>query len=325
MIGNNWSSLYKNLAIWGQRVQKSGSPLRTRFAPSPTGHLHLGHVASALFVQTIAQWLGAEVILRLEDRDRFRVRDPYYRSIVEDLAWLGFTYDRQASPDLTQPCPYRQLGNEERYELALKRLGEEAIYGCDCSRRQIIERYGQTTGELRYLGFCRQRQLDLGRSDLGIRWKIDERDFEFEDGFLGVQRQNPWQQCGDPLLRDRHGCYTYQFAVVADDIFQGVNLIVRGQDLLNSTARQIQLWQSLSSDPVPNVAHHPLICDRSGQKLSKSQGSTAIAQRRASGESAQTLLGEVAHYLGAIETFRPLELPEIIDLSIAGIEAAAPV
>ena len=283
----------------------------------------MGHVASALFVYAIAQWLDAEVLLRLEDRDRGRVRAPYYQSIVEDLTWLGFTYDRQASTDLSQPCSLRQLGNEDRYRSALARLGKGAIYGCDCSRRKIIERYGQTTGELRYLGFCRQRQLGVERNDVGIRWKIDDRDLEFEDGFLGYQRQNPWQQCGDPLLRDRHHCYTYQFAVVVDDIHHGVNLIVRGRDLLNSTARQQKLWQKLSSDPVPYAAHHPLVLDRSGQKLSKSKGSTAIRERRLSGEDPRILLGQVAHHLGSIENFRPLDLPEIAHIFIEDVEAAA--
>ena len=249
----------------------------TRFAPAPTGWLHLGHVVNALHVWGIARERGGRVILRLEDHDRTRCRDEYADAILEDLEWLGFV------PDSIAP---RQSSHErtDRYEAALETLRADGrVYACDCSRRDIAmdvpDRFGE---EMRYPGRCRARGLSLDstparriRMDGGAETFIDER--------LGEQRQSPADQCGDFLIRDRAGNWTYQFAVVVDDLDQGVNLVIRGEDLLSSTGRQIRLARLLGRSTPPAFHHHALVRNPDGSKLSKSAGDTSIRELRQKG------------------------------------------
>ncbi len=256
----------------------------TRFAPAPTGWLHLGHVVNALHVWGIARERGARVILRIEDHDRTRCREEYVDGILEDLEWLGFV------PDSVAP---RQSAAERtaRYESALARLHHAGlVYACDCSRRDIAmdvpDRFGE---EMRYPGRCRAR--GLGRdSTPARRVRMDDGGETFVDERLGEQVQSPSQQCGDLLVRDRAGNWTYQFAVVVDDLDQGVDLVIRGEDLLSSTGRQIRLAKLLGRTAPPQFLHHALVKNPDGSKLSKSAGDTAIRELRALGRSREELL-----------------------------------
>src|SRR5688572_16968673 len=220
-------------------------PPLTRFAPSPTGYLHLGHVVNAIYVWGIARALGGRVLLRLEDHDRIRSRAEYEAAILEDLDWLGF------APDVGRHPLMRQSDTPEIYRDALDALKRTAhVYACDCSRSDI--------GGERYAGRCRTRQLadEPGR---GVRVHFDEKTVHAHDLLAGTLEQTPAEQCGDLLIRDRDGNWTYQFAVTVDDFGHGVTLVVRGADLLASTGRQLMLAGMLGRTSPPVFLHHPLI------------------------------------------------------------------
>lgn len=258
-------------------------PLVTRFAPAPTGYLHLGHVLNAIYVWDIARASGADarVLLRIEDHDRTRSRPAFEAALLEDLDWLGFLPDG----DLV-----RQSERDGLYASALDRLSQLGLtYGCECSRSEI--------GSGRYPGTCAARELSLS-SRLSIRVRLDNRVERFDDVRLGLQEQQPSAQCGDLLVRDRHGNWTYQFAVVVDDWLQGVNLVIRGEDLLDSTGRQIQLARLLGRDVPPRFLHHELLMKTSSQKLSKSDGDTGVRDLRAKGWSADAVIDRAVTLAG---------------------------
>lgn len=256
-------------------------PLTTRFAPAPTGFLHLGHVLNAIWVwETARASPDGRVLLRIEDHDRQRSRKTWEDSILDDLAWLGFEADGPA---------VRQSERHVIYEEALDTLRRRGlVYACACSRADIA---GQ-----RYPGTCARKDLPESKG-FGLRIRIDEAIERFDDRRLGPQTQQPSVQCGDVLARDREGHWTYQFAVVVDDWQQDVNLVVRGEDLLDSTGRQIQLARLLGRREPPAFLHHPLIMKSPTQKLSKSDRDTGVRDLRAKGWSASQVLAAIPREL----------------------------
>jgi glutamyl/glutaminyl-tRNA synthetase len=275
----------------------------SRFAPAPTGFLHLGHVVNAAYVWGETRARGGRVLLRIEDHDRQRSRRDYEAEILDDLAWLGFAADGP---------PVRQSERGEIYERALQGLRRQGlVYACNCSRADITRdgrperadlhrtvgtpfqraRVGRPDrpplrstdhAELRYPGTCRDRGL-AEAPGLGIRVRLDDTVERFVDLRHGPQQQQPSAQCGDLLVKDRDGNWTYQFAATVDDFVQAVTLVVRGDDLLASTGRQIQLARLLGRGEPPVFLHHPLIMKSPGQKLSKSDGDSGIRELRAKG------------------------------------------
>jgi glutamyl/glutaminyl-tRNA synthetase len=284
------------------RARLPRAPL-TRFAPSPTGYLHLGHVVNAIWVWGLARVLGGRVLLRIEDHDRGRSRPEYEEAVLEDLAWLGLV------PDLG---PTRQRDATAMYLDTLGALEQRGlVYACDCSRRDIAREAGDVPHlETRYPGRCRDRGL-LPGPGLGQRLRLDDTVEQFSDALLGQQEQTPALQCGDLLLRDRHGYWTYQFAVVVDDLRQGVDLVVRGADLLSSTGRQIALARMLGRDDPPVYLHHPLLHRPDGAKLSKAAGDTGIRELRAAGVSPQEVLGRAAEAAGLTMGARSLRAEDL--------------
>jgi len=278
-------------------------PLRaslTRFAPAPTGWLHLGHVLNALYVWNTARTIGCRVMLRIEDHDRERCRREYERGILDDLDWLGLVPDEYPTRMFSAgACEGRQSDREGIYRAAFDRvLGQHLVYACECTRRTLAGAAAAGGGaETRYPGTCRDRNLPL-REGVGWRVKLPGGAETFEDGLLGTQVQSPAEQCGDLLIRDRLGNWTYQFAVAVDDWHQGVDLVIRGADLLASTGRQIQLARLLGRQVPPLFMHHPLVMKAPGQKLSKSDGDTAIRELRAAGWTPDRIFAEVARLLG---------------------------
>jgi len=267
-------------------------PLVTRFAPSPTGYLHLGHVVNAIYVWGVARALGGRVVLRVEDHDRLRSRRKYEQALLEDLTWLGFEPDTGLAPLL------RQSDTPARYEAALADLGRaHHVYACECSRKQI--------GGERYDGSCRERRLEAlpGR---GIRVRLGPETESFTDALLGPLEQVPAEQCGDLLVRDLDGHWTYQFAVTVDDVQQGITLVIRGADLVSSTGRQLALARMMGRTTAPIFLHHPLLRDARGGKLSKSAGDTGVRELRAAGVSAPEVIGTAASLVGLTDHRRPL-------------------
>ncbi len=260
-------------------------PFVTRFAPAPTGYLHLGHVRNAIHVWDAARRAAGRVLLRIEDHDRQRSRPEFEHAILEDLDWLGFVPDGPA---------VRQSDREHLYRAAFDRLVAEGfVYGCDCTRTMLQAVPPGPDGERRYPGTCRDRGLrpvvePVGGSPDGLGWRVRmEPGVErFDDGLCGPQVQEPAEQCGDLLVRDRLGNWTYQFAVVVDDIEQGITDVIRGLDLLASTGRQMRLSRLLGRAEPPRFAHHSLVMKSATEKLSKSDGDTGVRDLRAVGWTA---------------------------------------
>ena len=292
----------------------------TRFAPSPTGYLHLGHVVNAIYVWGLARAMGGRVRLRIEDHDRIRSRGPFESAILEDLAWLGFVPDDGLHP------VRRQSGNESAYARALAALqSTHHVYACACSRKDIgtrLRRGAASAGQgtERYPGTCRDRRLRPGDAvprGMGVRVMFDNAPEPFHDLALGDVVQTPAEQCGDLLLKDRDGHWTYQFAVTVDDIDDGITHVIRGLDLLSSTGRQIKLARMLGRLHPPHFFHHPLIVKPDGEKLSKASGDSGVRDLRGAGEGPSLVLGRAAAAVGLIGDIRPLDTIE------AGALAAA--
>jgi glutamyl-tRNA synthetase/glutamyl-Q tRNA(Asp) synthetase len=288
----------------------------TRFAPSPTGLLHLGHAVNAIYVWGLARAFGGRVLLRLEDHDRSRCRPGYESALLDDLDWLGLVPDEGPTDAFRHgPHPLRQSDNGARYDAALARLEARGeVYACDCSRRDIARAVPVAAGEEpRYPARCRTRGVDP-RATPARRVRIEPGVERFHDLRLGPVAHDPDAQCGDLLLRDRSGQWTYQFAVVADDIEQQVDVVIRGEDLLDSTARQIRLARLLGRDVPPRYLHHPLIRKPSGEKLSKAAGDAGLRELRAAGVSAAEVLGRAAFLAGLQAAPRPIEAGELARL-----------
>ncbi len=290
----------------------------TRFAPSPTGYLHLGHVANAIHVWGVAQALNGRVLLRLEDHDRGRCRLGYEIAILEDLEWLGLEPDLGPVAEFQGGrSPFRQSDNDVRYVSALQRLGAKfRVYACDCSRKDIAGDSDVPDQETRYPGYCRDRNLAMQKGQ-GIRVALESASEQFTDLLLGEQQQDPYAQCGDMLLKDRLGNWTYQFAVTVDDAEQNIDLVIRGQDLLASTGRQIRLARMLGRSTPPAYMHHGLIRHESGAKLSKSNRDTGVRDLRAAGMSPGRVLGTAAHLTGLIDVPRELSVRDLGNLLIS--------
>ena len=253
----------------------------TRFAPAPTGYLHLGHIVNALYVWGAAHDRDGQVLLRIEDHDRQRSRPEYAAAIVEDLAWLGLVPDGAI---------VRQSERDAIYRKTLQPLiDRELVYACTCSRNEI-------NSEL-YANTCRDKDRPLTE---GVSWRVrmDPGVERFFDERLGPQEQDPSLQCGDVLVRDRLGNWTYQFAATVDDHLQRITDVIRGVDLLASTGRQIRLARLLGRATPPRFWHHPLVMKSPTQKLSKSDGDTGIRDLRAAGWTAEQVLAKARDLSG---------------------------
>lgn len=281
--------------------------LRTRFAPSPTGELHLGHAVHILHVFGIARSLGAEIQLRMEDHDRLRCRNEYADSIRHDLTWLGLL-------EGDEPWAF-QSARQDRYAAVLDVLRERnLIYACNCSRRDLLSRHPAQTplargGEIPYDGHCRDREHPFAPGS-SIRLRLPDRTFSATDLILGPLEQRPSQSCGDFVLVDNRGLFTYQFCVVVDDLDHHISLVIRGEDILPSTGRQLALLDILGGRP-PVYLHHPLVKGDSGEKLSKRYRSFSLGALRQAGHSAASVLGMAAVRAGLLPQEKPLHPREI--------------
>lgn len=250
--------------------------------------------------------------LRVEDHDRERARPEYETSLLADLEWLGLEPDE---PPLASFHPdARQSNHPQRYEAALGRLDAAGlVYWCDCSRQRIHREVPPAHGELRYDGHCRDRGLGPG-PNRGVRVRVAPGVECFDDLRVGLQEHAPADQCGDVLVRDRIGQWTYQFAVTVDDLVEGVSHVIRGRDLLASTGRQIRLARLLGRIEPPHFLHHPLILGPDGEKLSKSKRDTGLRDLRNGGVSPARAFGMAAAGVGLIDTPREVHHGELADL-----------
>lgn len=243
-----------------------------RFAPSPTGYLHYGSLVAALGSWLFAKSRGGRWLLRIDDLDTQRVVPGMADDIMRTLELLGFEWDG---------TPLWQSMRAEAYTHALERLsGKGAVYPCCCSRAEIARIATASLGEdeLIYPGTCRQG-INSSREPRSIRARVSSAEISFDDAVMGRVRQKLADTCGDFVVRRADGLFAYHLATVVDDADSYVNQVVRGADLISSTARQIHLQNMLGYDN-PSYAHLPLVTAVSGAKLSKRDSAVSIALNR---------------------------------------------
>ena len=281
------------------RALPSGSV--TRFAPAPTGYLHLGHLANALYTWGIARATGGRVILRIEDHDRQRSRPEYEAALLDDLERLGLVPD---APPIAVfragATPFRQSSAGDAYATALDRLRADGlVYACACSRATFAAYeadQGRPWSGIGCPGGCRALELPE-EGDAGLRVAVGAGSERWLDPLAGPLSDEP-AAGGDLLARDRVGNWTYAFCVVVDDMRNDVDLVIRGRDLLHSTPVQLRLGRLLGRETPPTFLHHPLIRRVSGQKLSKAEGDTAVRSLLDAGATPAELLGRAARLTG---------------------------
>jgi glutamyl-tRNA synthetase/glutamyl-Q tRNA(Asp) synthetase len=274
----------------------------TRFAPAPTGYLHLGHLVNALYVWGIARATGGRVVLRIEDHDRQRSRRAYETALLDDLERMGLLPELPPLAELRAgPSAYRQSDDDVPYEAAVATLrGEGLVYACACSRAALLAWRGPGCP-----GRCRERGLPQGGPGTALRAALGGGEEPFDDLLLGPSAGDPSAD-GDLALRDRHGNWSYPLCVVVDDVRHGVDLVIRGRDLLDATPRQLRLGRLLGRATPPAFLHHPLLRKPSGTKLSKADHDTAVRDLLDAGATPADLLGFSAAAAGLLDAPRPL-------------------
>lgn len=264
-----------------------------RFAPSPTGRMHLGNVFSALLSWLSARAQGGTWLLRIEDIDPQRSRHEYADMLMDDLQWLGLEWDGK-------PCWQSQRG--DIYARYLQQLTEAGlIYPCYCTRADILATQAphESDGRVVYKGTCRNLPPGTHTGPAALRMKVPDEGrgiVTFTDGHYGTHTVDLTTQCGDFIVRRKDGAWAYQLAVVVDDALMGINEVVRGHDLLLSSPQQIYLAKQLGFTP-PRFTHLPLLCNTAGQRLSKRDKSLDMGCLRQRFTPNQ-IIGLLAHAAG---------------------------
>jgi len=298
--------------------------VRTRFAPSPTGDLHLGGAFTALAAWWLARRTGGTAVLRVEDLDRPRVVPGAEARQLEDLAWLGLDWD-EGPAGAGESGPYRQSERLAMYDEALSELARLGrTYACDCSRAEIarVASAPHAGEEIAYPGTCRDKAPERSmRRPPSIRVRIEETDeVPWVDGVVGAVDARLVHEVGDFVLRRGDGVYAYQLAVAADDLAMGMTDVVRGDDLVPSTPRQLLLmglWQSTgrlswaNERATPRYWHLPLVRAADGERLAKRAAGTTIREVRAAGVSPETVIGQLACGLGILDAARLIRADEL--------------
>ncbi len=295
--------------------------IKGRFAPSPTGRMHIGNVFTALMSWLSVRSRGGKWVLRIEDLDRQRSKYEYARQIEDDLSWLGLDWDEGGLDDVGPSGPYSQSGRDSFYQAALERLMATGYtYPCRCTRHDIMASNAphQSDGRIIYGGKCRpailpQMSIDMQEYEhAAIRLYVPDRDISFTDRVYGLQSYNLSRDCGDFVLRRADGAWAYQLAVVVDDALMGITEVVRGNDLLLSAAQQQYLYRLMGFD-VPEFAHLPLLCNPSGVRLSKRDKGISMSEVRNS-STAEEIIGRLAYYGGIIPEVAPCKASELVDI-----------
>ena len=277
----------------------------TRLAPSPTGALHLGNARTFLINWAIARQSGQRIVLRIEDLDGPRVKKGADESAIRTLEWLGLDWDEG---------PYYQRNDLEPYQQALDKLRAKGlVYPCSCSRKDIEAAQSAPNAgdhELRYPGTCRpadgvqfhEKGVNYELADTPVenawRLRVPNSNISFHDDFQGQIQVNVQQNVGDFVVATKMGLPAYQLAVVVDDARQGINCIVRGDDLIDSAARQLWLYQMLELQPPAHYIHLPLVVGEDGRRLAKRHGDTRIDFYRKSKVTPERIIGLLAYWSG---------------------------
>ena len=278
-------------------------PTVGRFAPSPSGRIHLGNILCCLLAWLSARQKGGRVVLRIEDLDTARCPRRYADQMEADLRWLGLDWDE--GPGTGGPHePYYQSRRTALYQAALEKLEQqELVYPCFCTRAELHAASAphREDGQVLYAGTCRDLTAEQiaekrkGRAP-ALRLRVPDEDWGFTDGHMGPYRENLARDCGDFLLRRSDGMFAYQLAVVVDDAAMGVTEVVRGSDLLDSTPRQLYLYHLLGLEP-PAFFHGPLLLASDGHRLSKRNADAGLDDLQDRMTAAE-ILGKLAYAAG---------------------------
>ena len=309
--------------------------MKGRFAPSPTGYIHLGNVWIALLSYISTRQQKGTYVVRMEDIDLQRSKRELGDALLDDLEWLGFEWDegpRIGGPEST----YWQSERQEYYANILESLAlEKLIYPCFCNRARLQSiASAPHVGEVvhRYDGHCRHIDEEKVKTfsaekDPSLRLSIDSCDIEFTDRWQGVQHIHLEGELDDYVLRRGDGMYAYNLAVVLDDIAMGITEVIRGNDLLDTTGQQLYLYNTLQQCyprkhiEVPKYGHAPLLVDADGHRLSKRQKSITIRELREQQWSASRILWELAVAGGLIDddryTHGEINLSELVNLDLS--------
>lgn len=290
--------------------------IRGRFAPSPSGRMHLGNIYSAVLSWLSARSQGGEWILRIEDLDRQRCRPEYATQIEDDLLWLGLDWDEGGSRGGAN-APYFQSQRDEFYQTELEKLKRKnLLYPCFCSRADIMAASAPhaSDGSVVYNGHCRnltknERIVLLGTKIPSIRIAVPNAVRSFVDGHYGEQKCNLQHDCGDFIVQRADGNFAYQLAVVTDDALMGITEVVRGRDLLQATHQQIYLYQQLGY-AIPAFSHLPLLVTSQGARLAKRDRAADMGVLRQQFKP-EELLGQIAFLSHLIDRQQPISLTEL--------------
>ena len=290
--------------------------LRGRFAPSPSGRMHLGNAWSALLAWLSVRSRGGTMVLRLEDRDPDRCKRPLCDGVEEDLRWLGLDWDEGGSAGGPE---FYQSRRSEIYRAALEQLEQQGLlYPCFCTRGQLHAPNAphRSDGEVIYPGTCRdlsaeERTVRARTRHPAVRIRVPDEEIGFVDRLQGAYGENLARDCGDFILRRSDGVYAYQLAVVVDDALMGVTEVTRGSDLLTSTPRQIYLQQLLCFD-TPDYCHVPLLCAPDGRRLSKRESDLTLQSLRERGVRPEEIVGRLACAAGLIDRPEPISAQELV-------------
>ncbi len=280
-----------------------------RFAPTPSGRMHLGNVFAFLIAWLSVKSKNGSIILRMEDLDTQRTSEEYAEILRRDLRWLGLFWDDEQTPQSQRSAVY------DRYFEKLQ--DENLLYPCYCTRSQLhnVNAPHRSDGTYVYAGTCRDltaaQQAAFGRNP-AWRVKVPERDWEFTDLLQGNYRENLLRDCGDFVVRRADGCYVYQLAVTVDDGQAGVTEVVRGVDLLSSAPRQMYLQEKFGF-PAPRYGHVPLLLAPDGRRLSKRDMDLDLGTLRQR-LTPEQLIGTLAHSCGLLDTAAPISARELSSL-----------
>lgn len=283
-----------------------------RFAPSPTGRMHLGNLFSALLSWLSAKSKGGRWLLRIEDIDPQRSRMEYAKLLMDDLQWMGLTWDGD---------PVFQSQRSDIYEHYYHKLQQQGLtYPCYCTRADLLATQAphESDGRIVYPGTCRPKKMESGRWKVdgerpaATRFMVKDENVSFTDGHYGPQSVNLARHVGDYIIRRKDGAWAYQLAVVVDDGLMGINEVVRGRDLLLSSPQQISLSTVLGFTP-PQFVHLPLLINSAGQRLSKRDSSLDLGVLRQH-YTASEIIGQLACYAGLLPYSQPMMPDELLPL-----------
>lgn len=289
--------------------------MRGRFAPSPTGEIHLGNVWTALLAWLQVRSAGGTMVLRVEDLDADRARPAYIAGMMADMKWLGLDWDE--GPDVGgRYAPYCQNERRELYQAALERLVTTGVvYPCYCTRAELAASAPHAGDKERvYSGSCRQKKTGTVQQTTrppALRLAVPDEEISFVDLLAGRVCQNISREVGDFVVRRADGIHAYQLAVVVDDAAMQITHVLRGDDLLSSTPRQLLLYRLLGWE-APVFAHVPLLIDEAGHRLSKRQQALSIAALRMQGVKAEAIIGYLAWKAGILDKCQAVKATELI-------------